>query len=218
VHVVSRNDVWAVGQRQVGSRLFPVIGHYDGTAWTEVETPTLRDVGPETALVSVAGDDDGTLWAVGQGGVSLRFDGQRWKQVSVPKVAGAYIEFEKVRWLGADGLWAVGYATDDGGRHPVALHWNGRAWQRVQVPGQQAAQLDDVARTDRGVITVGYGHHGFYGLRLSVDEPSRPLRLPPGQDVLFGVASNDAGTNVWTVGSGPVGDQGFIAPYAAVRH
>lgn len=217
VHMVGRDDVWAVGQKQVGSRLFPVIGHYDGKAWTAVETPTLRDVGSETALLSITADDDGTLWAVGQGGVSLRYDGRRWKQVSVPEVGGAYIDFEKVRWLGADGLWAVGFATYDGGRHPVALHWEDQAWQRVQVPNKQAAQLEDVARTDRGVVAVGYGHSGFYGLRLSVDGPSRPIDLPPGRDSLFGVAGNDAGTELWVVGSGPVGDQGDIAPYAAVR-
>lgn len=217
VTAVSRDDVWAVGQRQVGSTLGQVIGHYDGDSWSAVKTPKLEHVGAQTALTSVAHDDDGTVWAVGIGGVSLRYDGKRWHQVAVPKVDGAYVDFQKVRWLRADGLWAVGYAGDDSGRHPVALHWDGAVWQQVQAPAGDVAQLNDVTVFHDTVVAVGYGSSGFYGLRLDADGPSRPLRLPPGESALFGAASNRGGSELWVVGSGPVGDEGKIAPYAAVR-
>jgi hypothetical protein len=220
VAATGRRNVWAVGQKQVGSTLLGVLAHYDGSAWEDVKIPPLEDVGPDTPLSSVAMTHDGTVWAVGIGGVAIRYNGKKWRQVDVPKVNGMYVEFAKVRVFDGDDVWAVGYLLDDGGsRYPVALHWSGSKWQVVETPEGDRAQLNDVAQTSAGVVAVGYRDDvlSFYGLRLDPHGPAKPLTLPPGENSLFGAATNDDGSQLWVIGSGSVGSEGKIAPYAAVR-
>ena len=219
VAIVGKRDVWAVGQKQVGDVLTPVIGHYGGAGWEPVKVPKLSDVGPNTDLQSITEDSNHDLFAVGEGGVALRYHQGSWAQVAVPKVGGEYLQLAKVRSLGDDGLWAVGYVSLDDGRHPVALHWDGSAWKTVSVPADALAQLNDVTSTASGVVAVGYSQNGptaFYGLQLDPTGPSHALDLPTGGNVLYGVDSNDAGTELWIVGSGP-GPGAKINPYAAVR-
>lgn len=219
VAAVGRKDVWAVGQEQVGATIIASIAHYDGDAWAAVKVPPLHDVGFYTALSSIAEGPDGDLWAVGLGGVSLRYDGSAWEQVPVPKISGQYVDLQKVRSFDDGGIWAVGYAIVNHARLPVALHWTGTKWQTVQVPAGDHAQLNDVSETATGVVAIGYRDDGlaFYGLTLDPSGPAQPLKLPEGHDALFGSAANDAGTDLWVVGSGSVGTEGKIAPYAAVR-
>ena len=219
VAAVGRKDVWAVGQEQIGATLKGTIAHYDGHTWTHVDVPPLEDVGDYTALSSVAASADGTLWAVGIGGVAIRYDGSSWKQVELPKINGQYVDLQKVRSFASSGIWAVGYASVDHARLPVALHWDGTKWQTVQVPAGDHAQLNDVSETATGVVAIGYRDDVtvFYGLRLDPDGPAQALKLPDGHDALFGSASSDDGKELWVVGSGSVGSEGKIAPFAAVR-
>jgi hypothetical protein len=220
VAATGRRNAWAVGQEQVGSTLRPVIAHYDGSVWRAAKIPPLEDVGPFTALSSVAASDDGRLWAVGIGGVALQYNGKKWRQLAVPKVGGEYVEFQKVRIFNGSDVWAVGYEiAADHSRRPVALRWTGSTWDVVQTPDADRAQLNDVAQTASGVVAVGYRDDvlSFYGLRLDPDGPAKPLILPPGQDALFGAAASEDGSQLWVVGSGSVGSEGKIAPYAAVR-
>lgn len=219
VTAIRRGNVWAVGQDQVGDVLKPVIGHYSDHEWSEVKAPKLQDVGASTALSSIAAVSKNRLWAVGQGGVALRYKNSKWKQVDVPKIGGEYVQLAKVRKLPNAGMWAVGYASFDDGRHPVALHWTGKSWDVVSVPVDAIAQLNDVTSTANGVVAVGYTQDGptaFYGLKLNPNGPSQPLGLPDGESVLYGTATDQTGTELWAVGSGP-GPGAMIVPYAALR-
>ena len=201
--------------------LEPAIAHWDGATWSSVEAPPLEDVGEFTALTSVAAESADSVWAVGQGGVALHFDGEEWSQVGLPKVGGLRPEFQEVRVFGPDDVWAVGYLLHDGGaRNPVAMRWDGEMWHVVETP-TDLAQLNDVARTAGGsTVAIGYsegaGGPAFYGLRLDPDGPASPLALPNGDDALFGTAAGPDG-DLWVVGSGAVGTEGHIAPFAAVR-
>lgn len=213
------SDVWAVGQDQVGDTLEPVVVHKTSDGWVRDDLPELSDVGPVTALSGVSTESRDSVWAVGLGGLTLHFDGTRWRQVALPKIDGRRADLQQVRSFGADDTWAVGYVYASGARRPVAYHWTGTRWEVVATPTSDAAQLNDVVRTAGGAVqAVGYdvsGAQQFYGLRLSLDGPATPLALPPGDDALFAAAVGDDG--LWVVGSGGVEKPGYIAPYAALR-
>lgn len=88
----AENDLWAVGDDKDGGG---VIWHFDGDEWTVVDLTGIRgEAGPAPrglpvgdgvpALNKVWGPRGDEVYAVGQGGVVLRFDGERWMDVPSP--------------------------------------------------------------------------------------------------------------------------------------
>ena len=65
-------DLWVVGS---GGLIYRKQGN---AAWAQVPSPTT------TFLYFVFGTSATSVWAIGDGGVTLHFDGTSWKQVSVP--------------------------------------------------------------------------------------------------------------------------------------
>ncbi len=77
--VVADDDAWVVGGD--GFDRAPVLCHYDGAAWTQVELPALSiDAKALFKVFAVAADD---VWAVGDAGLVLRYDGAAWTQVAI---------------------------------------------------------------------------------------------------------------------------------------
>jgi hypothetical protein len=73
------DDVWVVGGD--GFDRPPVLCHYDGVAWTNVALPELSfDAKGLFKVFGVAPDD---VWAVGDAGLLLHWDGTLWSQVVV---------------------------------------------------------------------------------------------------------------------------------------
>lgn len=90
--------------------------------------------------------------ATGQGG---RVRSSGWAQVQGPTLLGANGLFD-VAAFGARDAWTVGvdgpFATPD--ERPLAAHWNGRDWERIESPG--TVPLTDVSGTGgRDVWAVG---------------------------------------------------------------
>lgn len=83
-------DVWAVGP-------FGVAAHFDGSAWTLVETSVRNNL----ERVSAVAPDD--VWAVGQGGAVVHWDGTEWTRVEVGMIGGLYDV-----WADADTVWLAG--------------------------------------------------------------------------------------------------------------
>ncbi|MFF8314495.1 hypothetical protein [Streptomyces lydicus] len=95
--------------------------HWNGTAWTEAETPNV----PDGRLRAVGKAGDGTLWAVGGKGaapVALRRDARtgRWARAASP---GLVVRgFSTVP--GSAGLWVAGIA-EQGDLVPAVTRWKG---------------------------------------------------------------------------------------------
>jgi len=60
-----------------------VIWRFDGTGWTTVDVTTINAEGIPV-LFKVWGRSDDEVYAVGAGGVILRFDGEEWRQLPSP--------------------------------------------------------------------------------------------------------------------------------------
>jgi hypothetical protein len=92
----SSGDVWAVGHtRGFGRRAptVPVLEHWNGTAWSDVLTPT----GASTELFTVAALAANDAWAVGYnfnspaGPLFQHWNGARWEVVGVAAASGSQI-------------------------------------------------------------------------------------------------------------------------------
>jgi hypothetical protein len=109
----SENDIW------VSSLL-----HWDGQSWAAKPTPANYG----TTMVTGFGGTSSDLWAVGQGGLILHYDGVSWQQHSTTPVlidTRDSLGFENFDvWASApNDLWVAG------GRS--TLHFDGTTWRSV---------------------------------------------------------------------------------------
>lgn len=154
VAALSATDAWAVGyyqQRVAGGFVYarPLVLHWNGARWTQVEAPHPGCHG-DSQLAGVVAVAPRSVWAVGTyDGVEsgrcrpgrtgsartliLRWNGQEWKQMSSPNARGSNQLFA-VAAAGPDDLWAVGGSGNGSRGRPLAEHWNGRAWRMVPAP------------------------------------------------------------------------------------
>jgi hypothetical protein len=141
VATVSDSDAWAVGYRNgnaftnVGAKV--LIDNWNGTAWSQVTTPTTPQ---NTALLDAVSASSATdAWAVGRTqsnksnfeGLALQWNGTAWSvSPSFTAALSAYA-------LGvADISPADAFAVGDNSSIPRGhlAHWNGTTWSSVTVP------------------------------------------------------------------------------------
>jgi hypothetical protein len=111
----SESDVWVVGgDPRDGTG--PIVEHYDGTAWTKMDTG-LRNID----LWWVKGFANGPVFMSGANGTILRYQNGTFEKLTTP---GNLIVFGM--WGAApDDLWAVGGNFGGGG---FAWRYNGSMW------------------------------------------------------------------------------------------
>lgn len=120
---MSSDDLWAVGgDIDVGPM---TILHYDGGGWTEVATPDLDR--NSTALLKVWGAPPASVFAVGQNGVILSFDGNTWRQVP----SGTTEDLVTLWGSGPDHLVVVG-----GRSNGVVGVYDGNEWTTESKAGE----------------------------------------------------------------------------------
>lgn len=90
------------------------------------------DTTPHGALHALWGSADDDIWAVGEAGLVLHFDGRRWARVETPTLR----TLRAVHGCAPDDVWIVG--------SDVVLHYDGGAWQRVSTPGLYPGALRSV--------------------------------------------------------------------------
>lgn len=90
-------------------------------AWTRVHSPTTTDLYSIAMLSSTHG------WAVGRGGVILRWDGHTWSQVENVFIGDIRPSLLSVSVISPTEAWAV---TLNG----LILRWNGSTWAEVEHP------------------------------------------------------------------------------------
>lgn len=157
----STRDVWAVGDHRVTETLDRhLILHWNGEGWTESPAPVVNEGQHMLFDVTVLGSDmawAGGLYAEAAGlasGYVLRWDGAEW-----------LVAFQHPGWaifdvwaIGPSDVWAVGITNDALTRPPLALHWDGSSWTRIDPPkvGNRNQELEAVhASATDNVWAVG---------------------------------------------------------------
>lgn len=199
VAAVSSNDVWAVGQYNNGGYNFGTLTeHWDGTSWSIVFSPNLRQ--RSNTLESVAAISTNDVWAVG-GNLIEHWDGTKWNIVSSPIVGSV----SSVTAVPSKNVWAVGF----NGSNTLIEHWNGTSWNAVASPnvGSYLNYLVGVsAVSSNDVWAVGYYSNNItneYTLIEQWNGTSWSIVSSPNPDVntdkLYSVAAVSA-NDVWAVG------------------
>jgi len=144
----SATDVWAVGFSETNPNpRQPLIVHWDGTAWSQVKSPTPGTGSNGTVLTSVSAVSPTDAWAVGFSSNSanlpqpfiLHWDGTAWSRVPGPSPGARGVLLTSVSAVSPTDAWAVGtFTTIFRVPKPLIVHWNGTAWSRVPSPNPGA--------------------------------------------------------------------------------
>jgi hypothetical protein len=195
------NDVWAVGRTSSGFGEQPLVLHYDGTEWSDVELPSEID-GVLNGVTAISPTD---VWAVGSVGdpaasleraLVLHWDGTAWTDVEMGHATGggksALVDVEGVS---PTDLWAVGYHHFQ----PLILRFDGEAWS--QSPTEIRGTLSAIAIATSEVWAVGTPIQRFDGATWTETQITR------GDAELVDVAAI-GGLDIWAVGSRPSKEPG----------
>ncbi|URN06940.1 hypothetical protein LUW74_28890 [Actinomadura madurae] len=145
VTALSPTDVWAIGTHHVGENIAPLIMHWDGAEWSEVPVPTWNG---HALLSAISGTGPRDVWAVGakapEGDESssvpmvVHWDGTSWTEVTgLPDLGDT--QLTTVYAAGRNQVWAT--VEDSTGAVDHFLHFDGRTWRAVVVPGTRAINL-----------------------------------------------------------------------------
>ncbi len=187
-------SVWMVG----GTRSEPLVFEVKGNTFKR------HDTGLSRRLWWVTGVPGGSVFVVGEGGVTARYDGSTWTPLATD-VPGTTLF--GVWGTGVDNVWAVGgpEGAPGGGVTPegnVILRYDGTSWARQSVPELDArpesAQkfLFKVWGADKDNVVVV----GSSGLALHYDGAA--WRVEPTGDTagaLFTVSGRSA-DDIWAIG------------------
>lgn len=223
VKAISPGNVWAVGYRsqtQVSER-FPVIIHWNGTAWSVVPSPSVG--GGFLGSIAVASPND--IWAVGLRGsnsgaiagntLAEHWNGHAWSVVATPNPSTFGNALGGVTVAGPNDVWATGEeGTNRFDTAPMSEHWDGHSWSVVKMPAENfnsgvgsvtSAGPDDLwasgwydVQTPTGTETFTLTEH-WDGHAWSASFPPSPT----GDDKLNDITAVSA-NDIWAVG-----DTGF---------
>jgi hypothetical protein len=146
------NDVWAVGRYFVGTAQQTLVLHWNGIAWSQVNTPP----GVLQSITAISLDD---VWAVGytdtqpHATLTMHWDGTQWSVVPSPNLGTSDNYLESVSAVSSNDVWAVGWYS--GGSATLVLHWNGTEWTQSPTPGITASLTGVSALASNDVWAVG---------------------------------------------------------------
>jgi hypothetical protein len=190
------SDVWAVGRASSGFGDEPLVLHYDGETWADLELPD----GIDGILNDVAAISPTDVWAVGFVGdpaasleraLVLHWDGVAWAEVEVRRaIGGGKAALTGIGWVSPTDLWVVGY------HHfvPLVLRFDGAAWSRseTEVRGDLLAVEPFATGEVWGIGTPIQRFDGETWIEASVARPDG-LTLVDGAAV--------GGRDIWAVGT-----------------
>ena len=206
VHVVAYSDTglelgagreqfdWVAGQSRV-ERSVRVRSGCSADGWCLVPSPTKAN------LISVWGSSADAVFAVGDSGTIVRWNGSEW----TPEASGTVANLKGVWGTARDDVWVSG---DPLGRGMVVLHRDTASWQAVSAPLFPLLSLSLFGGTslDRGSVFVSSPTNGtLFQLAAGTwnylsDHPSSY-----GCSQLYGMWSTPGPTgDVWAVGTGCV--------------
>ncbi|MBA3833313.1 MAG: hypothetical protein H0X34_15760 [Chthoniobacterales bacterium] len=209
VSAVSSNDVWAVGYSISPNNAY-ILMHWNGTAWSLVEGPPVRD-GVLSGVKALASED---IWAVGYkdynannntaSTFTLHWDGTVWSEIPSPNVDASNF-LAAVDGTAPDDLWAVG--NSGGGAtiaffHTLALHWDGTAWTVVPTPVITNSDAFTAVKvlSPRNVLAVGYSLSVGPLTQRWNGRQWRNISTPSGEEGALLFAISDSGGTTWAAG------------------
>jgi hypothetical protein len=225
VAVAAPNDVWAVGWRDSStSQIYTtatVIERWNGSAWTDVPSPSPGSSSNRLNAVGVAGTND--VWAVGYSVGADQYyktliehwDGAKWSVAVSPNAGrGSNNQLNGVAVVSSTDAWAVGsYANKftNGGYQSLIEHWDGTSWRRIETPilGSEVFLWGVAAVSASDVWAVGrYNDSGGKTLVLHWNGVTWSVVTSPsdanGGDQLRAIAAVNA-NDIWAVGSSSSG-------------
>lgn len=142
VSSTSDSDAWAVGSENaqlngVGAKV--LVDHWNGTAWSQVATPTTP--GNTASLAGVSASSTTDAWAIGRTQVNrsdfaplaLHWNGTAWSVSSSAATALAGQIGAGVTDISPTDAYAIGGGL--GSAHTgLVAQWNGTTWTRLTVP------------------------------------------------------------------------------------
>ena len=205
VNAEARDEVFAVG---VGGSddLLVRARRFDGHRWALDQPPGAppSDFRSATPLL-----EDGTAWAVGntrERALIGRWDGTAWTQVPTPAPEPGQSDFLKsVDAAGPNDIWAVGVTYTDYpfGTVPLAMHWDGTEWSKVDIPlpvGHDSGILNGITAVSGDDVWVAGGSAGPLLIHWDGHEWIPYTRTLEDSLWLRGIDSV-AGDDIWAVGS-----------------
>jgi hypothetical protein len=237
VTTVSDSDAWAVGARNgaantnIGAKV--LIDNWNGTAWSQVATPTTPG---NTALLSAASASSATdAWAVGRTQVNrssltplaLRWNGTAWSVSSSFPGALASTYATSVADISPTDAYATGNNSSIPRGH--LAHWNGTTWSAVTVPLPPNAPTNTTlnaisADGPNDVWAVGTyldsanGQFETFSIHFNGTAWSAvqmPLS-PSGEQAQFNGIKANSPTDVWVVGE--QGVPGAVSSTTLIEH
>ncbi len=186
----SPDDLWVVGGDVVEGP--PVLRHWDGAAWNDAALPDFGDKVPK-ALFKVWGTASDRVFAAGDRGVMLRYDGAGWQRMPAPDVDAVLTVHG-----GPAGVWAVGGRAS--GR---VLRLEGDAWIEEEPPPPVPGLAGVFAAGDGAVLVAGASG------RIFERDPSGAWSAAPPltRDMLHGVWVAPNGER-WAVGGNLLSPRG----------
>ncbi len=109
VHVLAKDDIWAVGYSGT-------VAHFDGTDWNGVKSAAFAN------LNGVWGWTSKDVWAVGLAGTIMHWDGDKWTLAEAPK-----LDYQAIWGSGENDI----YASAPGG---LVVRWDGASWKLLVAP------------------------------------------------------------------------------------
>jgi len=123
----AHDDVWAVGQAEVGegsdSKPVPAVLRFQGTSWTICKAGDACLVPAMTGLNAIFGLAADDLWVAGRDG-AYHWNGQAWAKQSQGLLFGGSTSLQAIWCATPNDCWIVG----GNGNAALAQHWNGTTW------------------------------------------------------------------------------------------
>ena len=126
VHGTSASDVWVAGSADASGAGEPTLLHYDGDHWTRRDLSALGLTGTDLWWVHAIAPGD--VWAGGENGTLIHWDGATFTRATTP---GTRVVFG-IWAASSDDIWAVG--GENGGIAGFVWHYDGAAWTEVALP------------------------------------------------------------------------------------
>jgi hypothetical protein len=206
---------------------YPIIEHYNGSAWSLVSSAQPTQVGDLEAVAAVT---PANAWAVGDArtsaGINIpmvqHYDGTAWTEVPTPVTTAGILT--GVTAPSATSIWAVGSQPVPSGigRSGLVMHYDGTSWTASSLPAPNvpvngewelsavsATSASDVWATGFVSSADGLGEHAiaehFNGTSWSVTQaPDLGANYPI--NAFNAVLALGPG-NVWAIGQSATGNQ-----------
>ncbi|MCD4652535.1 hypothetical protein K8T06_01210 [bacterium] len=135
-HGYDLNDVWSIDDNDVWVGGISTLRHWDGFQWSE------SYIDKSQSINDLWGFDSGEIYAVGAGGLVLKWDGNCWEDIPLDTSDGLTC----VHGTSPDDLWISSWNYENG----TVYHWNGTEWQQETLDVMSgfsqvfAVDIDDV--------------------------------------------------------------------------